>query len=90
MPHRGADRDIEPDEARFIESVWIDPELRGSHLGERLVRFLFEVECAEDPEIKQFLALGFREKSRAIRLYQRMGFVYTPRSKPRCGLSRQD
>ena len=45
-------------------------------MGERLVRFLFEVEC-KNSEIKQFLLWVFDKNHRAIRLYERMGFVYT-------------
>jgi ribosomal protein S18 acetylase RimI-like enzyme len=62
--------------ARYIESVWIDPELRGSHLAERLVRFLFEVEYAKSPDVRQFLLWVFRKNKPAIRLYRRMGFKY--------------
>ena len=57
------DRDIDPPSTRFHRvrldrsgSPWHD------HLGERLVRFLFAVECARSPDIRQFLLLGFREK----------------------------
>ena len=75
-PHGETDRDIEPAEARFIESVWIAPELRGNRMGERLVRFLFEVECKKNQKIKQFLWV-FEENESAIRLYQRMKFVNT-------------
>ena len=84
-PHRETDSDIEPDEARFIESVWIAPELRGKQMGERLVRFLFEVECKKHPKIKRFLLWVFEENHRAIRLYQRMQFVNTGISQ-RCNL----
>jgi ribosomal protein S18 acetylase RimI-like enzyme len=68
--------DVDPPSTRFIESVWIDPELRGSHLGERLVRFLFAVEYAKSPGIREFLLWVFEKNVSAIRLYQRMGFVY--------------
>lgn len=68
--------DIDPPSTRFIESVWIDPGLRGSHLGERLVRFLFAVEYAKSPGIRQFLLWVFEKNVPAIRLYERMGFVY--------------
>lgn len=68
--------DIDPPSTRFIESVWIDPELRGRHLGEQLVRFLFAVEYAKSPGIRQFLLWVFEKNVSAIRLYQRMGFVY--------------
>jgi ribosomal protein S18 acetylase RimI-like enzyme len=77
LPHREMDSDIDPDTARFIESVWITPELRGRQLGERLMRFLFEVECEKNPGIKQFLLWVFDKNRPAIRLYERMNFVYT-------------
>jgi ribosomal protein S18 acetylase RimI-like enzyme len=77
LPNREMDHDIDPDKARFIESVWIAPELRGHQIGERLVRFLFEVECAKNPQVKQFFLWVFEENYRAIRLYDRMGFSYT-------------
>jgi len=76
-PHREMDRDIDPEGARFIESVWIAPGLRGKQMGERLVRFLFEVECEKNPKIKQFFLWVFEENHRAIRLYDRMKFVDT-------------
>lgn len=59
---------------RFIESVWIDPELRGGHLGERLVRFLFAVEYTKSPDVWQFLLWVFEKNVSAIRLYERMKF----------------
>jgi ribosomal protein S18 acetylase RimI-like enzyme len=76
-PDREMDTGIDPTMARFIESVWITPELRGSRIGERLVRFLFEVECKKNPGIRQFLLWVFDNNHRAIRLYERMGFFYT-------------
>jgi ribosomal protein S18 acetylase RimI-like enzyme len=75
-PDPEKDGDIDPPSTRFIESVWIDPDLRGSHLGERLVRFLFAVECARSPDIRQFLLWVFEKNDSAIQLYRRMGFVY--------------
>jgi ribosomal protein S18 acetylase RimI-like enzyme len=77
VPHRESDTDISPATARFIESVWIAPELRGRRMGERLVRFLFEVECQENPDISEFLLWVFAGNSPAIRLYDRMGFEDT-------------
>jgi ribosomal protein S18 acetylase RimI-like enzyme len=76
-PNREIDGQGKPGEVRFIESVWITPELRGHQLGERLVRFLFEMECRKDQNIRQFLLWVFDENRRAIRLYQRMGFEDT-------------
>lgn len=77
LPHREMDQGIDPDTSRFIESVWIHPELRGHKMGERLVRFLFEMECEKNPNIKQFLLWVFDKNHRAIRLYERMGFLDT-------------
>jgi ribosomal protein S18 acetylase RimI-like enzyme len=77
-PDREMDSDIEDQAtARFVESVWIAPELRGRRIGERLVKYLFEVECEEDPEIRQFLLWVSEENRSAISLYLRMGFKYT-------------
>lgn len=76
-PDREIDTDIDPATARFIESVWITSELQGRRIGERLVRYLFEVECKKSPGIKQFLLWVFDKNHRAIRLYERMGFVHT-------------
>ena len=59
--------DVDPPSTRFIESVWIDPELRGSHLGERLVKFLFAVEYAKSPGIREFLLWVFEKNVPAIR-----------------------
>lgn len=77
-PDRDMDNDIEDqDTARFIESVWIAPELRGHRMAERLVKYLFEVECQKNPDIRQFLLWVFEENRPAIYLYLRMGFEYT-------------
>jgi ribosomal protein S18 acetylase RimI-like enzyme len=77
LPDREIDKDIDPDTSRFIESVWIDPEFRGHQMGERLVRFLFEMECEKNQDIKQFLLWVLDKNQRAIRLYERMGFLGT-------------
>jgi len=76
-PHREMDQDIDPKTSRFIESVWIDPGLRGRRMGERLMRFLFEVECEKCPDVMQLLLWVFDKNHRAIRLYERMGFKDT-------------
>jgi ribosomal protein S18 acetylase RimI-like enzyme len=75
------DSDVAPGKARSIESVWIAPHLRGCQLGERLVTFLIEVECAKCSDVEQFLLWVFEENHRAIRLYERMGFTYTGHSQ---------
>lgn len=74
------DREIDiedQDTARFIESVWIAPELRGHRMGERLVKYIFEAECRKNPAIRQFLLWVLEENHPAIYLYRRMGFEYT-------------
>ena len=77
-PDREMDIDIgNPATARFIESVWIAPEFRGHRMGERLVKYLIEVECRKDPDIQQFLLWVFDENRAAKRLYWRLGFEYT-------------
>jgi ribosomal protein S18 acetylase RimI-like enzyme len=78
-PDAEMDSDVDPAVARFIESVWIAPEFRGKRLAERLVRFLFEVECAKSPGIRQFLLWVFDKNQQAIRSYERMGFRYVAR-----------
>ena len=78
-PDEVMDKGLDPGTARFIESVWIDPKLRGEHLAERLVRFLFEAECAQTPGIRRFLLWVFDNNKYAIRLYERMGFRYVTR-----------
>lgn len=67
----------EQDTARFIESVWIAPEFRGYRMGERLVKYLIEVERRKNPDIRQFLLWVFDENHPAKRMYWRLGFEYT-------------
>lgn len=62
-------------DSRYIESVWIDPHLRGRRLGERLVRYLMAAELRRNPGIRQFLLWLFEANSPAISLCERMGFV---------------
>ena len=78
-PDGEMDRDVDPTAARFIESVWIHPKLRRQRLAERLVRFLFEVECAKSPGVGHFLLWVFDKNYPAISLYERMGFTYVAR-----------
>ena len=80
-PNHEMDRDVDPVGSRFIESVWIDPELRGKRVAERLVRFLFEVERAKSPSVSRFLLWVFDKNQTAIRLYKRMGFTYVTRQE---------
>jgi ribosomal protein S18 acetylase RimI-like enzyme len=80
-PDGEKDRDVDPAAARFIESVWIHPDLRRQRLAERLVRFLFEVEHAQSPSVRRFLLWVFDKNKYAIRLYKRMGFRHVGRQK---------
>lgn len=73
-PDGNTDRDVDPAAARFIESVWIHPKLRGKRRAERLMRFLFEVELAKSPGIERFLLWVFDKNEYAIRSYKRIGF----------------
>lgn len=73
-PDGNTDRDLDPAAARFIESLWIHPKLRGKRRAERLMRFLFEVELAKSPGIERFLLWVFDKNEYAIRLYRRIGF----------------
>jgi ribosomal protein S18 acetylase RimI-like enzyme len=75
-PDQAIDHDIDPNKVRFIESVWIAPEFRGSRMGERLVKYLIEVECDRYPNVKNFMLWVFEDNKRAIRLYVRMQFKY--------------
>lgn len=62
---------------RYIESVWIAPDLRGHGLGHRLIRYLLEAECGRNQHVRLFLLWVFTTNSPAIRLYEHMGFVET-------------
>jgi ribosomal protein S18 acetylase RimI-like enzyme len=77
FPEQGKDRES-PQDSRYIESVWIDPAFRGNRLGERLIRYLMEVEIRKNPGISQFLLWVFETNSRAISLYERMNFTEMP------------
>lgn len=63
---------------RYIESVWICPDLRGRRLSERLIRYLLEAEYRKSQDIRHFLLWVFTNNFSAIRLYEDMGFVRTP------------
>jgi ribosomal protein S18 acetylase RimI-like enzyme len=63
--------------ARYIESVWIAPDLRGHGLGHRLIKYLLEAECRKNRHVRQFLLWVFTNNFAAIRLYEHMGFVET-------------
>lgn len=70
----------EEDEAitRYIESVWIDPDLRGQRLGERLIKYLLGVEYQKNQRVRHFRLWVFPTNSTAVSLYERMGFAPTP------------
>lgn len=73
-PDKEIDYDIDQLKTRFIESVWIAPILRGSHMGERLVNYLMEVERTKYPSVSHFMLWVFEKNENAIRLYERMRF----------------
>jgi ribosomal protein S18 acetylase RimI-like enzyme len=59
---------------RFIESVWIDPSTRRRGFGERLVKYLIDVE--REKGIHQFLLWVFVDNKPAIGLYDHMRFEH--------------
>jgi ribosomal protein S18 acetylase RimI-like enzyme len=66
---------------RYIESVWIKPELRGRGLGKRLIHYLLETEYRKNRYIRQFLLWVFENNSSAIKMYEHLGFKATPERK---------
>ncbi len=62
--------------ACFIESVWIDPSMRGKGLGERLVTYLIEQQ-RKAAGVQKFYLWVFDDNDPAIRLYRRMDFKPT-------------
>jgi ribosomal protein S18 acetylase RimI-like enzyme len=76
-PDEEMDRRISVTRARFIESVWIAPEFRGGHMGERLVNYLMDIEHARTPAVRHFMLWVFKSNENAIQLYKRMGFKRT-------------
>ncbi len=75
-PDRDMDSTIDQNKARFIESVWIAPEFRRRHLGERLMRYLMEQERAKSPTVRQFLLWVLDDNETAISMYVKMGFTF--------------
>jgi ribosomal protein S18 acetylase RimI-like enzyme len=64
------------EKACFIESVWVDPSMRGKGLGERLVAYLIEQQ-RKVAGIQKFYLWVFDSNTPAIRLYKRMDFKPT-------------
>src|SRR5579863_8371361 len=72
-------KDVEDESAtRYIESVWIDPDLRRQGLGARLIKYLLGVEYQKDRHVRHFRLWVFPTNSTAVNLYERMGFAPTP------------
>ena len=63
--------------ARFIESVWIAPSMRGNRYSVRLIEYLMDAERKKSADIDRFLLWVFNENKTAIRVYQDMGFKST-------------
>jgi ribosomal protein S18 acetylase RimI-like enzyme len=63
---------------RYIESVWIDPDLRRQGLGARLIKYLLGVEYQKSQRVRHFRLWVFPTNSIAVGLYERMGFTRTP------------
>ncbi len=80
LPDSAKDRE---DQAftRYIESVWITPELRGKGLGKRLIHFLLEIEYRKNRQIRQFLLWVLATNDAAKKMYEHMGFWATKESK---------
>jgi ribosomal protein S18 acetylase RimI-like enzyme len=74
--HPDPDADSEdPAAARYIDSVWVAPGLRGRRVGERLLKHLLAAEHWSNPRVRQFLLWVFDDNDPAIRLYERIGFI---------------
>jgi ribosomal protein S18 acetylase RimI-like enzyme len=76
LPDPDKDREDEAT-TRYIESVWIAPDLRHRGRGQELIRRLLEAEYRKNREIRRFLLWVFKSNSSAIRLYELMGFIAT-------------
>jgi ribosomal protein S18 acetylase RimI-like enzyme len=75
VPDPRVDEDADPDEVRFIESVWIDPSARRCGLGEQLVQYLIETQRCR--QIERFYLWVLHENRPAIELYKYLGFKFT-------------
>jgi ribosomal protein S18 acetylase RimI-like enzyme len=72
-------KDVEDESVtRYVESVWIDPDLRGQGLGARLIKYLLGVEYQKNQRVRHFRLWVFPTNSTAVSLYERMGFAQTP------------
>lgn len=80
LPDRSKDKE-DPRNSRYIESVWIAPNLRGHRLGERLITYLMTAELRKNPNVKQFVLWVFASNSSAINLYKYMNFYQTEESQ---------
>lgn len=75
-PEQGKDKESRRN-SRFIESVWIDPDLRGHRLAERLIKYLMAAEFRKNPDVNRFVLWVFETNSSAIKLYKHMKFAKT-------------
>jgi ribosomal protein S18 acetylase RimI-like enzyme len=73
-PDPGLDHE-DPAAARYIDSVWVAPSLRGRRVGERLLKHLLAAEHSGNPRVRQFLLWVYPDNVPAIRLYERIGFA---------------
>jgi len=72
------DKDKEdPETTRYIESIWIAPQLRSVGFGQGLIKYLLETECRKSQHIRDFKLWVFTTNFTAIRLYEYMGFART-------------
>lgn len=76
LPEPGKDKES-PRDSRYIESVWIHPDLRGHRLAERLIKYLMAAEFRKNPDINRFQLWVFETNSSAIKLYKHMRFAKT-------------
>jgi ribosomal protein S18 acetylase RimI-like enzyme len=80
-PDQTIDHDIDQHRVRFIESVWVAPNFRGSGMSERLVKYLIEIECNKHPKVRKFMLWVFEDNKYAIRLYARMQFKHKEKDR---------
>jgi ribosomal protein S18 acetylase RimI-like enzyme len=70
-------------DTRYIESVWIDPDLRRQGLGARLIKYLLGVEHRKNQRVRHFRLWVIVTNLNAIGLYERMGFTRTREANER-------